>query len=92
MSEALNSLLGKVVTNIVNPTIALLFAVALLVFLWGLFEFISHTDDEGGREKGKQNIMWGLVGMAIMVSAFGIIGIILNTFGISGHGIPTYLK
>ena len=74
-------LLEGIKQQIVNPLIGLLFAVALLYFLWGVSQFIYNSADEQGREKGKQHILWGLIGLLIMVSVFGIINLICRTVG-----------
>lgn len=79
----ISNLLFKVNEVILNPLITLAFAVALVYFLYGVFQFIKDADDSDAREQGKQHILWGLVGMFIMISVFGIIRIVLNTFGIS---------
>ncbi|MES2214259.1 MAG: hypothetical protein V4465_02610 [Patescibacteria group bacterium] len=72
--------LNKVNTFILNPLIGLLFAVALCIFIYGIVMFIKDAADAKGREKGKKSIMYGLVGMFIMFSAYGLVRIILNTF------------
>ena len=79
---ALNNFLDKVVVQIVNPIILLLAALAFVVFLWGVFEFIAHAGDEAKRSEGKQAILWGLVGLVIIFGAYGIINLALSTFGI----------
>jgi phosphotransferase system glucose/maltose/N-acetylglucosamine-specific IIC component len=68
---------------IVNPIIALLFAVALVYFLWGVFQYFLGSSSEEARKTGAQHILWGVVGLMIMISAFGIINLVLGTFGIS---------
>ncbi|OHA94718.1 MAG: hypothetical protein A3C62_00115 [Candidatus Zambryskibacteria bacterium RIFCSPHIGHO2_02_FULL_39_16] len=73
---------------ILNPLILLAFAVALIVFFWGIFQFIASQTADTQRDEGKRKIFWGLFGMFIMISAFGLIRLILSTFGISG---PAYL-
>ena len=80
--DALNSFLGKVVTQIVNPIILLLAASAFIVFIWGVFEFIAHAGDATERKKGKDAILWGLVGLMIIFGAYGIINIALGTFNV----------
>lgn len=75
--------LNKVITVIVNPLITLMFAVALVYFLFGVFQFVQNADSEDAREQGKQHILWGIIGMFIMVAVFGIMRIVLNTFGIA---------
>lgn len=84
MTEAIQ-LIGRFVAVILNPTIALLFGFALLVFLWGLAKFIwtDSENQESDREEGRRHMLWGILGMFIMIAAFGITSIIVNTFGIS---------
>jgi hypothetical protein len=77
-----NQLLNKINDNITNPLIVLMFAVAALVFFWGIFQFVYHMDSDGEREKGRQNILYGIIGMVIMVSVYGIINIITNTLSL----------
>ncbi|MCR4276082.1 MAG: hypothetical protein NUV90_01725 [Candidatus Parcubacteria bacterium] len=78
----LNAFLGKVVVQIIDPIILLLAAVAFVVFLWGVFEFIAHAGDETKRKEGKSAILWGLVGLVIIFGAYGIINIALGTFNL----------
>lgn len=80
--NALDSFLSKVVVEIVNPIILLLSALAFVVFIWGVYEFIAHAGDETKRKEGRQAILWGLVGLVIIFGAYGIINLALNTFGI----------
>ena len=64
---------------VINPLIGLLFALAFLMFLWGLAQFIINSDNEEGRTTGKTHMIWGIVGMFIMVGAYAIINILSNT-------------
>ena len=82
-------LLRKIDQFILNPLILLGFAVALLYFLWGIFKFLANNESDEEREIGKRNMFWGIIGMAIMVSVYGIINVILGTFGLTG---PTILQ
>ncbi|MFM2339619.1 MAG: hypothetical protein RLZZ360_255 [Candidatus Parcubacteria bacterium] len=68
---------------ILYPLIALLMGLALLIFLWGCYEYISHSAESSARETGQMHIIWGIVGMFIMLVAYGILGIAANTFGLS---------
>ena len=76
-------LVVKLNENILFPLIALLSAVALLVFLYGCFKFVTNADDDSARAAGKQHILWGIIGLFIMVSAYAILNIFAGTFGIS---------
>lgn len=83
---AVRELLNGINQYILNPLITLLFAIALVVFAWGIFQFIYSQSAGEDREEGKKKILWGLFGMFIMFSAYGLIRLILGTFGISGPG------
>ena len=74
-------LMGKFAELIVNPLIYVMFAVAFVVFAWGIAEFIRKSSNSDSNE-GKSHILWGLVGMVVMVSAFTIVNILLSSFNI----------
>ena len=74
--------MSKVNAAIVNPLIILLIAAASAYFLWGLAQFIMNSDDAAGREEGKRKILWGLIGLTIMVSVSAILNILLGTFDV----------
>jgi len=74
--------LDKLNQAILFPFITLLMAVALVVFLYGCFLFIKGAAEPGAREIGRQHILWGIVGMVVMVSAYAILSIAANTFGV----------
>ena len=69
----------NVVNNIINPIIALLFGFALIAFLYGMLEFIQGGTNDKEVEKGKQHMMYGILGLVVMVGARGILEIIKGT-------------
>ena len=82
-------LLHNISKEILNPLILFLFAVAFLVFVWGIFRFIYNSGDDTEQEEGKKAMMWGIIGMFVMVSVGGIIRLVLDTFNISPPaGLP----
>ena len=74
----LPELISRANTAIINPIIVLLFAVALIVFLCGIFEFISGHESEEKVSTGKRHMLWGIIGLAVMASAFGILNLIIS--------------
>ena len=90
--STIDDFLRKLDAVIVNPLIYLLFGVALIVFLWGVVQYLVSNDSEEGRTTGKRHILWGVVGMFIMASAFGILHIIVNTFGIDQNALNSVSK
>ena len=80
-------IIQKFAQIIVNPSIKIMFAVAFVVFLWGVAEYIKNSSSSESNTKGRDHMVWGLVGMAIMVSAFAIISIVIGTFDIPAPDI-----
>lgn len=69
---------------IINPIIMLLFALAVVFFLYGVFEFISNQEDEEAKTKGKSHMIWGIIGITIMMGVFTIMNMVINTLNIEG--------
>jgi len=82
--EAAQQLIGKIVVYIVNPAILLVFSFGLMVFVYGLVEFLYNLSKGANADikSGRDHMLWGVLGMFIMVSVFGIIRLISNTFGL----------
>ena len=78
---------------ILNPLIALLFAVAFVYFVYGIVRFLrSDADDKGtSRTEARSAIFWGLVGMFVMFSVYGIIQFVLNTFLVDSNPGTTFI-
>ena len=69
-----------IINGILVPT---LFAVAFIVFLWGIFQFyIFEGQNTEGQKKGHMLMLWGLIGFAVMFSIWGIIKLLQNTLSV----------
>ena len=80
--ESFKTLLLKVNYYVINPLIGLLFAISLVVFIVGVIEFLQERDSSSQKSNdGKQHLLWGLVGMFIMISVFGIMNLLKNAIG-----------
>lgn len=77
---------GKILNNfvdlVINPAILVIFAAGFFMFAWGLVEFIMNLGKDANNEEGKQHMLWGVVGMFIMASVYGIIALLDNTFSL----------
>ncbi len=81
--SAAQGMLAKIEDVILFPLMTLMIAVALFVFLWGLFEYVRDADNESARSTGKMHMMYGIIGLVVMVSALAILKIAAGTFGIT---------
>ena len=81
----LDELINKLSEHIVNPIILLLLSLAFLVFIWGVFRYVAKGDDAAKRKEGGLAIIFGIIGMFIMFSAFGIMNLIGETVKTLGN-------
>lgn len=74
------SFLHNVSRVILNPLLTVLFAVAFLYFLVSVIKLINAEGKE--RDTARNAVMWAVVGMFVMVSVYGIINLVVTSFGV----------
>jgi NADH:ubiquinone oxidoreductase subunit 2 (subunit N) len=81
--------LGQTIIDIINTVLVpLIFALAFIVFLWGVFQyFIAGASDEEKREAGKSLMIYGLIGFFVMVSVWGLVNLLVGTFNLNDSNI-----
>lgn len=78
----LAGLLGLATCYISRYIIPLLFGIAILVFIWGVVQFISNADNEEKRTQGRDFMVYGIIALFVMVSVWGLVSVLSNTFGV----------
>ena len=92
-SPKFQDLLCYVTRIINNSVIPLIFAVATAFFVWGAVKFfIIDADEEKKRQEGKQFMLWGIIALAVMLSVWGLVAILGNTFGIMDTSVLPQVK
>ena len=65
-----------------------IFGLAILVFLWGMFNtFILGGDDEEKQTKGKQLMMYSIAGFVLMIGIWGVVNLIASSLGVNNSGL-----
>jgi hypothetical protein len=82
-AQSTTNIVSKITQYIVDPAILLVFSTALLLFFWGMVEFMNNLR-QGGKDiaVGKNHMLWGIIGMLIMLSIRPVITLIADTFGL----------
>lgn len=77
--------LVDVIISIINGILVpLILAIAFIVFVWGIFKyFIANTDD--AKEKGRDLMVYGLIGFFVIISVWGIVNLLTNTISLEGN-------
>ncbi len=68
--------------GLINRAILLLTGIALLAFLWGVAEFILNAGNATELEEGKRKMFYGVIGLFILVSLWGIVALLSGSLGI----------
>jgi uncharacterized membrane protein YidH (DUF202 family) len=87
-ADAIGDVLKKVNALFINPLIEFLFALAILYFLYGVYEFLANQANEEKKTTGKDHMIWGIIGITIMMGVWTILGIITNTLNVSDQIDP----
>lgn len=74
--------------------VPLIFAVAFIVFIWGIAKyFVMGGANPESREEGQKLMLYGIIGFFVMISIWGIVNVFVNTFGFNREarpGIPQF--
>ena len=74
--------------QLVNQLLPFVITLTLLVFLWGIFKFVMSGGNEEARKQAKGFIIWGLIALAIMVSVWGLVNLLIQTVGVDNTPPP----
>ena len=84
---------SKGIIDLINGVfVPVLFALALLTFFWGVYKyFFLGADSDTERAKGRDFILWGIIGFVVILSVWGLVAIMRDTFGLGASGYaPNY--
>ena len=70
-----------------KSVIPLIISLALVMFIWGVVQYVINTDDEAKKSKGREFMIWGIIGLTVMFGVWGLVKIVGTTFGIE-YAIP----
>ncbi len=88
-ASTLSSVEGQIcnIIRILNQfIIPLLIAGALVWFIAGVVKYMmAHDEDE--RKKGREQILYGVIGFAVIIGVWGLVQILTTTFGLNNTNV-----
>ena len=81
-AESINDLFN-LTEEILGKLAPTLIAVAVIILLIGIINYIRAGDDEEKRTKGKNEMLYGIIGLFVMVSIWGLVATLSGTFNLS---------
>ncbi len=88
-AQATVQTLLQLVGTVLNSLVPLAIGLAVVIFLFGVIKYVTAGDSEDGRKNGRQLMLWGIIGLFVMVSVWGLVLVLNSTTGIGQGGTGT---
>ena len=79
--SSLKNLVAYLICLINKFLVPILATLALVLFVWGIVQYVVNADNEEAREQGKKVILWGIIGLFSMVGVWGLVSLLISTLG-----------
>lgn len=80
--------LMQLFVNLLGSVMGLLYMLAFVSFFWGIALFIFNTNDDKKRTEGKSWMGWSVIALFVMITIWGLVGLLVNTVGVNPLIIP----
>lgn len=67
-----------------NAVIPVLIALGVLYFVWGVVQYVIASDEEA-KKAGRDRIIYGIIGLAVIIGVWGLVNLLRNTFGLNNQ-------
>ena len=82
-AQALSSWIVDFINNILVP---LIFALSFVVFIFGIFRyFIAGAANEEKRKSGRDIMIYGIIGFAVMITVWGLVHLLTGTIPLNNQ-------
>lgn len=93
--DSAQSLSAWIIAFINNIAVPLIFALSFVVFIFGIFRyFIAGAANEEKRKSGRDIMIYGIIGFAVMICVWGLVHLLTGTIRLDnslpsqGNGLP----
>jgi hypothetical protein len=80
--------LMQIIINLLAKAMGVFYAAAIAAFFWGVALFVFNAQDDKKQENGRQWMKWGIIALFILITLWGIMGFIMNSFQLKSLIIP----
>jgi hypothetical protein len=76
--------LVSAMTSLINAFVPIAIVIAVIIVIWGAFQIIVGGSDEEARKSGRSKILWGLIGIFLLLSAWALVSIVIGSLDVTG--------
>jgi hypothetical protein len=67
-----------VIANVIKAILGITGSLALLMFVWGGIQWLISGGSPDKIKKGKDTLIWAVIGLAVIISAYAIINTLVS--------------
>jgi len=75
--------------DVLNAILPVLIALGIVYFVWGVIMYVIH-DDEEAKVKGRDRMIYGIIGLAVIIGVWGLVRLLVNSFGLNNQTNITF--
>jgi hypothetical protein len=73
---------------LLNAIVPVLIALGVMYFIWGVVSYVIAKEEEA-KKAGRDKMIYGIIGLVVIVSIWGLVSILKNTFNLSSSSTDT---
>lgn len=85
--SGLGGVLSKI-QDLLGSILPIIVSLGVLYFIWGMVQYFI-ADGEEAKNSGKDRIIYGIIGLAVIVSIWGLVNLLVVTFDVGGVNAPS---
>ena len=66
---------------LINTATTILVSIAVLILIYGIISYVIAGGDEEKQTKARSTIIYGVIGLFVIIAMWGLANILKNTFG-----------
>ena len=71
---------------LLNSAIPVMITLAVVYFIWGVISYVIAAEDDA-KTKGRDKMIWGIIGLAVIVSVWGLVNFLKGFVGIGDSNV-----
>ena len=78
-----------IIGTFLGAIVPVLIALGVVYFIWGVVSYVIASDEEA-KSAGRNRMIFGIIGLAVIIGMWGLVNILGNTFGTNGTNTVTF--
>jgi hypothetical protein len=74
-------ILTNIITQVFTPLYQIVVGITIIYFLYGVVRYVIDLNNPEKQTTGRSHLLWGLVGLFIVLSVGGILNLLNGTLG-----------